>query len=276
MVATLFGALGEVGARLVMAVVLISFLSCTISLQAAAGRLIYSYGRDEMIIGHKLLRRFSRTRAVPVYALLVAAVVPTLIAFGSLISTNALTKIVSFAILGIYASFQMVVLAALRARLKGWKPAGEYRLGRWGLLVNAAALAYGLFAIINICWARTPEAALVRQLHRAAVRRHRRWPPACSTCSPPIITGAATRRRASRSPPPKAAETPGEVAGRLLRQARRVGSAWEEAPTCDRAVVLEFEVRRRDRDPDEAGTSRRGVKQKPAESTACLPGRDEH
>lgn len=155
----LFSALGEGGARAVMAVVLISFLSCTISLQAAAGRLIYSYGRDGMIIGHRLFRRFSRTRAVPVYALLVAAVVPALIAFGSLISTNALSNIVSFAILGIYASFQMVVLAALRARLKGWQPAGEYRLGRWGLLLNAAALAYGLFAIINICWARTPELA---------------------------------------------------------------------------------------------------------------------
>ena len=63
----------------------------------------------------------------------------------------------SFAILGIYGSFQMVVLASLRARLKGWKPAGEFVLGRWGLLVNVGALAYGIFAIINIAWARTPE-----------------------------------------------------------------------------------------------------------------------
>ncbi|MET9497928.1 amino acid permease [Streptomyces sp. NPDC006552] len=155
----LFDALGEAGARIVMGVVLISFLSCTISLQAAAGRLIYSYARDEMIIGHRLLRRFSPSRAVPQYALLVSAVVPALIAVGSLISADALTKIVSFAILGIYTAFQMVVLAALRARLKGWRPSGEYRLGRWGLLVNAGALAYGIFAIVNIAWPRTPEAA---------------------------------------------------------------------------------------------------------------------
>ncbi|MFI9025622.1 APC family permease [Streptomyces sp. NPDC053560] len=154
----LYDALGEFGARLVMAVVLISFLSCTISLQAAAGRLIYSYARDQMIVGHRLLRKFSPARAVPGWALLVSAVVPAIIAFGSLVSADALTKIVSFAILGIYGAFQMVVLAALRARLKGWKPSGEYRLGRWGLLVNAGALVYGIFAIVNICWARTPEA----------------------------------------------------------------------------------------------------------------------
>ncbi|MFD7920442.1 APC family permease [Streptomyces sp. NPDC059740] len=156
-VGVLYDAMGEVGARLVMAVVLISFLSCTISLQAAAGRLIYSYARDEMVVGHRLLRRFSHARAVPGFALLVAAVIPIIIAFGSLISADALTKIVSFAILGIYGSFQMVVLAALRARLKGWRPSGDFTLGRWGLLVNAAALAYGIFAIINISWARTPE-----------------------------------------------------------------------------------------------------------------------
>lgn len=154
----LFDALGEAGARLVMAVVLISFLSCTVSLQAAAGRLIYSYARDGMVVGHKLLRRFSPVRAVPEYALLTAAVIPALIALGSLYSEDALTKIVSFAILGIYGSFQLVVLAALRARLKGWKPNGEFRLGRLGLLVNAAALAYGIFAIVNICWPRTPDA----------------------------------------------------------------------------------------------------------------------
>ncbi|MFD5074892.1 APC family permease [Streptomyces sp. NPDC058371] len=153
----LYDAMGHVGARIVMGVVLISFLSCTVSLQAAAGRLIYSYARDRMIFGHQVLQKFSSARAVPTYALLVAAVVPALIAFGSLVSEDALTKIVSFAIFGIYASFQMVVLAALRARLKGWKPAGEFTLGRAGVVVNAAALAYGIFAIINICWARNPE-----------------------------------------------------------------------------------------------------------------------
>ncbi|MFJ9821497.1 APC family permease [Streptomyces sp. NPDC101151] len=153
----LYDAMGEAGARLVMAVVLISFLSCTISLQAAAGRLIYSYARDEMIVGHRLLRQFSHARAVPGFALLLAALVPMVIAFGSLVSADALTKIVSFAILGIYGSFQMVVLAALRARLKGWSPQGEFTLGRWGLVVNAAALAYGIFAIVNISWARNPQ-----------------------------------------------------------------------------------------------------------------------
>lgn len=150
-------AFGVVGAKIVLGIVLISFISCAISLQAAASRLAYSYGRDDMIIGSRLLKKFSSARHIPPYSLLLAGIVPAIIVLGSKVSTDALTKIISFASLGIYIGFQMVVLAALRARLKGWKPSGKYQLGKWGLPVNIAALVYGIIAIINMCWPRTPD-----------------------------------------------------------------------------------------------------------------------
>ena len=65
---------------------------------------------------------------------------------------------VGTAILGIYLGFQMVVLAALRARLKGWVPSGAFTLGRWGLPVTIAALVYGVLTMVNIAWPRTPDA----------------------------------------------------------------------------------------------------------------------
>jgi amino acid transporter len=150
-------AFGAAGSKIVLLVVLLSFLSCAMSLQAAASRLAYSYGRDGMIIGSSLLKRFSQARHVPPYALAVAALVPAAIVLGSKFSTDAITKIISFAALGIYIGFQMVVLAALRARLKGWVPSGRYTLGRWGLPVNIAALVYGVIAIVNMAWPRTPD-----------------------------------------------------------------------------------------------------------------------
>ncbi len=61
---------------------------------------------------------------------------------------KALTLIISFGSLGIYIAFQMVVLAALRARLKGWQPSGAFRLGALGMPVNIAALIYGVAAIV--------------------------------------------------------------------------------------------------------------------------------
>lgn len=151
-------AFGPVGLRVVLAIVLLSFVSCAMSLQAAASRLTYSYARDDMIVGSALLRRFSVQRGTPTYALLLAGVVPALIVVGSKISADATVKIISFAAFGIYLAFQMVVLAALRARVRGWKPAGRFRLGRWGLAINVAALGYGVLAMINLAWPRTPDA----------------------------------------------------------------------------------------------------------------------
>jgi len=138
---------------------LISFVSCALSLQAPGSRLIYSYGRDGMIFGSRLLARFDHKRHVPRFALLVAVIVPALLIIGSLISTHPLDKLIRFGTVGVYLAFQMVVLAALRARLKGWQPAGKYRLGRWAMPVNVAALVYGIASIIDISWPRTPNAS---------------------------------------------------------------------------------------------------------------------
>lgn len=155
----LANAFGPTGSKIVIVVVLISFVSCALSLQAAASRLIYSYSRDRMIIGSSLWSRFDEKRHIPPYALVIAGLIPALLILGSAISADALIRLISFGAVGIYIAFQMVVLAALRARIKGWSPTGRYRLGRWALPVNICALAYGVAAIVNICWPRTPTAA---------------------------------------------------------------------------------------------------------------------
>jgi len=64
---------------------------------------------------------------------------------------------VSYAAIGIYIAFQMIVFAALYARAKGWQPAGRFSLGAWGWPVNILALAYGVGAIINMAWPRSPQ-----------------------------------------------------------------------------------------------------------------------
>ncbi len=73
---TLRTAMGEVGFRAVLAVVLVSFISCALSMQAAASRLLFAYARDEMIVGSELLSRISPHTHVPVAALLVAGLIP--------------------------------------------------------------------------------------------------------------------------------------------------------------------------------------------------------
>jgi amino acid transporter len=149
-----FGVLGE---KLVIAVVMVSFLSCILSLQAAASRVLFAYGRDGMIFGAKALTSISKQANVPWVALLVAGAVPGAIILLSPFLADAIATIISFATAGIYLAFQMVVIAALYARSRGWRPGGAFSLGAWGLPLNIAALIYGIGALLDMIWPRAPD-----------------------------------------------------------------------------------------------------------------------
>ncbi|MBG6213976.1 MAG: amino acid permease [Cryobacterium sp.] len=147
--AILDAALGPVGAKIFLVVALTAFLSCVLSLQAAASRLLFSFARDGMVPGHTWLATVSPRTAVPTNALIVSCSIPVLLCLIIYVgSDQVLTQITSFAVIGIYVAFQSVVLAALRQRIKGWKPAGPFSLGRAGFVVNVLALAYGIFAMV--------------------------------------------------------------------------------------------------------------------------------
>src|SRR6266446_6921854 len=156
-VTLLRAAMGEAGFRAVIVVVLVSFISCLLSLQAAASRLIFAYARDQMIFASRFLSRMSPGHRVPANALILMGAIPAVIALSALWLQDAIATIISFAAIGIYISFQMIVLGALIARAKGWRPAGPFTLGTRGWLVNGLALAYGIGAIINILWPRSPN-----------------------------------------------------------------------------------------------------------------------
>src|SRR5699024_10619062 len=84
---------------------------------------------------------------IPHNALIVACTAPALICVLIWLNDGNLVAVTSLAILGIYLAFPMVVAWALRQRTKGWKPAGPWSRGGWGVVVNVAALCYGIFAM---------------------------------------------------------------------------------------------------------------------------------
>jgi amino acid transporter len=152
-------AFGPSGARAVIAVVAISFVSCLLSVQAAASRLLFSFGRERMIAGHAYFGQGAGRANVPIAALIACGIAPAAVVLIGYLREDALTAIVSFAVVGIYVAFQMVVGAALYARWRGWSPSGAFRLGVLGWQVNVAALAYGIGVIVYVMWPRTPGTA---------------------------------------------------------------------------------------------------------------------
>ena len=150
-------ALGELGFRVVIGIVLVSFFSCLLSLQAAASRLLFSYARDGMIVGSDMLKKISERTKVPANALFLAGLIPCLIILMGLNMEQAAKTIIVFGSMGIYVSFQMIVFGALYARKNGWVPQGAFRLGRWALPVNIIAALFGIGAIVNLAWPRSPN-----------------------------------------------------------------------------------------------------------------------
>jgi amino acid transporter len=152
LLAALFGATGS---KIALAAILFAFVSCTIAIQGAAVRLVYSFARDGMIPGAATLSRVNPRFHMPPGAVLVATIVPAVI---TLLPSATVAKIITFAVIGIYIGFQTVVLASIIARTRGWHPSGAFNMGKWGMTVNVLALIYGVTAIIVLS-IKTPAAS---------------------------------------------------------------------------------------------------------------------
>jgi len=151
-------AFGPVGAKIGIIVLIIIVVSAAASIMASTSRLLFSLGRDKLLFGHRMLAKIDERRGLPTAAITSATVVTCLIIVIGMFSSDAITQVISFATAGIYLSFHMVTGGALYARLKGWRPAGDFKLGQWGLLVNVLALAFGVVFTVNLVWPRTPDA----------------------------------------------------------------------------------------------------------------------
>jgi amino acid transporter len=144
---------GSWSGRPFAAVVLVAFLACGMSAQALTARAMYSAARDGVLPASGLLRTVNRRRA-PVGAIGATAVVACL---GLLLGLNsaAVGSLIAFGTAAIYVAFLLVALAALIARVRGsWRPAGRVQLGRFGLIINIAAVLWLSFETVNIAWPR--------------------------------------------------------------------------------------------------------------------------
>ena len=137
--------LGEV----YLAVILVSVFVCTLAIQGAATRMMFSMGRDRhlpfgRVWGH--VNPTFRTPANAAIAVGVLAAVPILLVgpIGGFTLSIAATGL-------IYLSYFMCNFGVMLARRKGWPHTKAwFNLGRWGMPLNILALIYGGLMIMNI------------------------------------------------------------------------------------------------------------------------------
>jgi amino acid transporter len=156
----LLSALGPSLHRVFLALVIFAFLSCGGAVQVAAARVTYAFARDGL--APKAFGALSQRFHTPANATLLTAVVTAILPFFA----KAYAILTSFAVLGIYLSFQLIVVGYLIARTRGWKPTGTFQLGRWGVPVAFGGLIYGVSMMVNLARPSGPglggwQAALV-------------------------------------------------------------------------------------------------------------------
>jgi urea carboxylase system permease len=130
-------------------VILVSVFVCTLAIQGAATRMMFSMSRDRHLPLGSVWGRVNTTFRTPANA---AIAVGILAAIPILVIGPGGGFSVSIAATGlIYLSYLMTNIGVLIARYRGWprKPAW-FNLGRWGKLVNVAAIVYGGLMLLNI------------------------------------------------------------------------------------------------------------------------------
>lgn len=161
--------LGDGLGRVFLAAVVLAAFVCTLAIQTATTRMIFSMSRDEVLPFSRVLSRVSpRTGALTAPAITVGVCAAALLALN-LGHAGVFTALTSVCIVMLYLAYLMVTGPLLIQRLKGWpgrhaevasvqqdetgKPL--FSLGRWGIPVNVIAVVYGLAMMINLVWPRS-------------------------------------------------------------------------------------------------------------------------
>jgi amino acid transporter len=135
--------------ELYLFVILASVFVCTLAIQAATTRLMFSMGRDGRLPLGRTWAHVNQTFKTPTNA----AVAVGILAAVPIILTGPLgAATLAIAATGmIYLSYFLCNLGVLVARTRGWpKRDAFFTLGNMGTVINVVALVYGGLMIINI------------------------------------------------------------------------------------------------------------------------------
>jgi urea carboxylase system permease len=135
--------------------VAIAIIVCTLAIQTAATRMVFSMSRDGVLPLHDRLGRVSPRTGTPILPAVVVGAASILVLLVNIGQASLFTAVTSVAVVLVYLAYLLVTAPTLVARLRGELPsAPEFSLGRWGILVNLVAVGWGLFMAIDIGWPR--------------------------------------------------------------------------------------------------------------------------
>ena len=138
--------MSSVGATLYLLVVSAAIFVCCMSILTSTIRLGFGMARDDQLPGSRFMARVSPRWHTPVGACIVIGLLSAI----PFIQFAGASTIAVAATASIYFSYLLGNLAVMRARMRGWpRTRAPFSLGRWGKVVNVAAIVWGAAMLIN-------------------------------------------------------------------------------------------------------------------------------
>jgi len=151
-------ALGGTFGRVMLCDVLFAILVCALAVHAGAVRLVFAMARDGWLPFSATLARVSPTFRTPIAPAVLVGVLAILVLVVNVNLPKIVELVTMVAVLWANLAYLLVGGALLWRRRTAWPPAGSPRglfsLGRFGVAINAAAVAWSTFMIVNVGWPR--------------------------------------------------------------------------------------------------------------------------
>jgi urea carboxylase system permease len=154
--------LGTTTGKLLLLDVAFAVCVCTLAIQTAAARMIYSMARDHVLPFSAQLAKVNPKTGTPVLATIVPGVGAALCLLVNVGNAGLFLGLASVCILMLYIAYLLVTIPMLVFRLRGHVFLGGvdedgkplFSLGKAGPVINALAVVYGLAMAVNLGWPR--------------------------------------------------------------------------------------------------------------------------
>jgi urea carboxylase system permease len=137
----------------------IAITVCTLAVMASCIRLLFAMARDGRLPFGTRIAHVSGRRRVPLVPTLTVGILALAILGVNYGNQSAFVALIGVAIIMFYIAYLGVTVGMLMQRIRGRWPKPDhgpyFSLGRFGLLVNAGAVLYGVLVVINIGWPRS-------------------------------------------------------------------------------------------------------------------------
>jgi urea carboxylase system permease len=150
--------LGSTVGKIFLVDVTIAICVCTLAIQTASTRMMFSMSRDGALPFSPALAKVNPVTGTPVMPAIVTGLLAAALLVVNLGKAAVFTDLTSACIVTLYAAYLFVTVPLLIRRLRGGlggETDGEtFSLGRFGLAINVGAVVYGALMTINMAWPR--------------------------------------------------------------------------------------------------------------------------